>query len=32
MEEVQIEVEEIIGKDAIEGHVFRYILTLIHKN
>jgi hypothetical protein len=32
MEVVQTEVEEIIGKEAIEGHDFQYILMLICKN
>ena len=32
MKKVQIEVEETIGKEAIEGHDFQYILTLIRKN
>jgi hypothetical protein len=30
--EVLIEAEEIIGREAIEGHDFRYILTLIRKS
>jgi hypothetical protein len=32
MAEVQTKVEEIIGEEAIEGHDFQYILTLIRKN
>jgi hypothetical protein len=32
MAEVPTEVEEIIGKEAIEGHDSQYILTLIRKN
>ena len=32
MEGVQIEVDKIIGKEAIEGHDFRYIFNLIRKN
>jgi hypothetical protein len=32
MAEVQTEVEETIGKEAIEGHDSQYILTLIRKN
>jgi hypothetical protein len=32
MVEVKMEVEEIISKEAIEGHDFQYILTLIRNN